>query len=392
MRVMHVSLGLKTGGMERLLADFARFHTRERIEPSFVALHDAGQPAVDIAAVGCRVEVLNGQNWGRVRRVRELVRLFKTSRVDVVHTHNTFAHVYATVAARLAGVPVVVHTRHGQRLGSGRGANLQFRLACRWVDRVVAISDDVARICRDEDHLPASKVARIWNGIDLERFRFTGPAPEPTAICVARLSPEKDFPTLLDAAALTIEHLPEFRLQIVGAGPEHERLERIVAERGLKGHVLLLGERNDVPALLAKAGFFVSSSLTEGVSLTLLEAMAVGLPVIATAVGGNPEVVDNGTTGRLVPAGDPEALSAAMHDLCRDRGQWQQFGVNGRSRVEKHFEIGRMVRDYEALYETLHSERDVGQGRRRAAGGGYAVHTGSAAGEIVLAVPECVAY
>src|SRR6185369_6443075 len=146
----------------------------------------------------------------------------------------------------------------------------------------------------------------------------TGPSSHPTAISVARLSGEKDFPTLIRAAALAVREVPEFRLQIVGDGGEHVALNALIRKLNIGPWVQLLGERNDIPELLANAGFFVSSSLTEGISLTLLEAMAVGLPVLATNVGGNPEIVDAGMTGRLVEPGNPQALADAIVAMCRD--------------------------------------------------------------------------
>jgi glycosyltransferase involved in cell wall biosynthesis len=170
---------------------------------------------------------------------------------------------------------------------------------------------------------------------------------------VARLSSEKDFPTLLRATALVVREVPEFRLLLVGDGAERNRLEQLVRELDLADHVQLLGERCDIPELLAQSAFFVSSSLTEGVSLTLLEAMAVGLPVLATNVGGNPEVVADGETGRLVAAADPAALAAGIVRMCRERGKRPTMGRCGRRRVEEYFDVRTMMQQYEHLYDEL---------------------------------------
>jgi glycosyltransferase involved in cell wall biosynthesis len=307
-----------------------------------------------VHALGCQ----SRRPW---QRVLDLANLFRRLEIDIVHTHNATPHAYGTAAGRWAGVPVVLQTRHGQRFGHGLWANLRFRLASRWADRVVAVSDDAARLCCSADGLQPAKVTRIWNGIDATRFQFRGaalnvPRP-PVAISVARLSAEKDFPTLLRAAALVVRDVPDFRLQIVGGGAERPALEQLARELNVTDQVQFLGERSDIPELLAAASFFVSSSLTEGVSLTLLEAMAVGLPVVATAVGGNPEVVVEGVTGRLVPAAAPEALAAAMTQMCRNPETWGDLGRNGRERVEEHFSIRRMLSDYEALYRELLNRR-----------------------------------
>jgi len=355
LRVCHVSLTLKTGGLERILTDIARHHDASESVPEFLAIREVGRFADEIRRTGCPVHLLRPA--GRIGLVRQMVRLFRAGRFDVVHTHNTYPHLYASLAARLAGVPVVVNTRHGQRAGHGWKSRTQFRWASHLVDRIIAVSDDAARLCVEADGVAARKVTRIWNGIDLSDFSFTGPAAAPIAISVARLSPEKDFPTLLRAVALAIREVPDLQLKLVGDGPERAKLEGLTRELGITSCVEFLGERTDVPSLLAQAGFFVSSSLTEGISLTLLEAMAVGLPVVATAVGGNSEIVADGVTGQLVPPANPEALARAIVTMCRNENRWPALGRAGRSRVAQHFEVHRMVSDYERLYRELRESK-----------------------------------
>lgn len=143
----------------------------------------------------------------------------------------------------------------------------------------------------------------------------------------------------------------------MGDGAERPHLEQLAAQLDLANHVSFLGERHDIPELLAQAGFFVSSSLSEGISLTLLEAMAVGLPVVATAVGGNPEIILPGVTGQLAPAADPEQLASAMLEICQHRNDWLAMGAAGRERVQEFFHIDRMIDDYTRLYETLLAEK-----------------------------------
>ena len=353
-RVCHVSMCLQTGGLERLLVDFARFHDRKSFELQFVALAGDGQPAADIRAEGCNVQVLNHSlKIRKLRSIAQLVQHLRQQRAQIVHTHNTYAHFYGAFAAKLAGVPIVVNTQHGGGCGTNWKAHWQFRLANCWTQRVVSVSHDSSRLCQQQDHCSQDKITTIWNGINLDRFTYHGPQPTPMAISVARLSAIKDFPTLLRAVPLVLPHVPDFRLRIVGDGPERAKLEMLIDELNLRPQVELLGERHDVPALLAESGFFVSSSLSEGISLTLLEAMAVGLPVVTTAVGGNPEIVIDGHTGRLAPAGDPAALACAIVELCADRELWSVMGTLGRQRVEQNFEIRQMIRNYEELYEEL---------------------------------------
>lgn len=360
-RVCHVSMCLQTGGLERLLVDFARFHDRKKFELQFVALSGDGQPAADIRATGCSARVLNESlKIRKLRSIVQLVRHLKAHRPQIVHTHNTYAHFYGAIAAKLAGVPVVINTQHGQGCGSSWKAEWQFRIANRLTRRVVGVSHDTTKLCTHQDPGSRGKLTTIWNGINLERFNYHSPKQTPTAICVARLSPLKDLPTLLRAVCLVLPHVPDFRLRIVGDGPERSNLTSLIDELNIRPHVELLGERHDVPELLADSGFFVSSSLSEGISLTLLEAMAVGLPVVTTAIGGNPEVVLDGQTGRLAPAGDPTALARAIVELCGERDLWPAMGTLGRQRVEQNFEIRQMVHSYESLYEGLLNSGEQG--------------------------------
>ncbi len=175
------------------------------------------------------------------------------------------------------------------------------------------------------------------------------------AVLVARLSPEKDIDTLLRATALVVRQDASFRLEIAGDGPCMSSLRQTSASLGLEEHVRFLGEVRDVAALLARAGLFVLSSLSEGISLTLLEAMACGLPLIATRVGGNPEVICDGETGFLVPPQNPRALADALLRLRCDHLLCVRLGEAGRRRVEAMFDVRRMVVQYEALYPCVNA-------------------------------------
>lgn len=208
-----------------------------------------------------------------------------------------------------------------------------------------------ARLCIREDGLSPRGVRTIWNGIDSSRFEYRGPQLQPRCISVARLSAEKDFPTLLRAVDLDAGRFPSPCLTLVGDGVERSKLEALASELKLEEAVEFLGERSEIPALLAESGFFVSASLTEGISLTLLEAMAVGLPVLATAVGGNPEIIVEGKTGMLVSPADPQQLAEGIVRMWNQRSRWREMGHEGRRRLEKHFDVQHMVAKYEAEYE-----------------------------------------
>ncbi len=356
LRICHVSMTLKTGGLERLLVEFGRFHQPQNVALTFVALGELGPPAVDLQNAGFEVISLGVPQTKKAQAIRKLREILQARRIQVVHTHNTYPHFYGTLAARLAGVRTVINTQHGRGCGPGWKSRLQFRIANQLSSRVVGVSEDATRLCQGQDPLNARRMETIWNGIDLERFRFEGPQLVPTAVSVARLSPEKDYATLFRALPRVIQHEPRFQLLLVGDGSERPRLEQLADELGIRAHVQFLGERSDVPQILRTAGFFVSSSKTEGISLTLLEAMAVGLPIVTTRVGGNPEIVVPGETGKLVPSQDPAALAQAICDMLDEQPLWQTQADAARRRVETHFNARNMVRQYESLYRECFSE------------------------------------
>ncbi len=356
-RICHVSMTLLTGGLERLLVEFGRHHDASRFDLRFVSLAELGPPAEELRRMRFSVESVNLPGRGKLPALRSLRSLLQRDRVDIVHTHNTYAHFYGTVAASWAGVRHVINSQHGRGCGPRTKDKLLFRLANLKTSRVVGVSEDAAALCRGEDPWAASKTKVIWNGIDTSRFVYRGPAKAPVAISVARLSPEKDFPTLLKATAIVVRQVSDFKLMMIGNGAERAKLEAMAKSLGIEPNVQFLGERSDVPELLAQAGFFVSSSKSEGISLTILEAMAVGLPVVTTRVGGNPEIVLEGQTGYLVPDQNPEALATAMLQMLAQRDQWPAMGELGRKRVEQQFEIRTMIRQYEELYTEVLGSR-----------------------------------
>jgi glycosyltransferase involved in cell wall biosynthesis len=347
--IAHVSLGLDTGGQERLLVEFARCADRDRFDLTFVSLTTRGNLAGAIEEHGWPVVALDEPGGFRPSLVMRLRKLFRARGIQVVHTHDDRPLTYGVPAARLAGARAV-HTQHHGYLG---GQRFRHDLASSWIARMttafVTVSLDSARH-HVKTGVPRSKIRTIWNGVDLDRFPQRGPAIGGPVVTVARLSAEKDIATLLRASRLVRDEDPAYRLEIAGDGPCREELVRLTHELEIGAAVKFLGEVRDVPSLLARASLFVLPSKSEGISLTLLEAMALGLPVATTAVGGNPEVVIDGQTGRLVRAEVPEELAAAILQIRRHVEDAQIMGRAGRRRVESCFDIRKMVSQYEGLY------------------------------------------
>jgi sugar transferase (PEP-CTERM/EpsH1 system associated) len=352
-RVVHLVAALNIGGLEMVVLDLVRFADC-RFRLHVLCLDDRGALAPRFEALGVAVESLDAGNRGRGKTLLRLIGRLAELRPDVLHTHNPRPHLLGVIAGRAAGVPVVVHTKHGRNYPERRRAVLLNRLAAQFTDRVVPVSADAGQVARQIEHVPAGKVHVIRNGIDLARFL---PAPQCNGsrrlIHVARLDPIKDQATLLRAVRLIASVMPEVRLDIVGDGSARPALEQLTDSLQLRGHVRFLGFRSDVSECLAQADLFVLSSLKEGISLTLLEAMATGLPIVATDVGGNREVVSHGETGLLVPAQSPELLAAAIQTILGQPELARRMGAAGRQRVEAQFDLRQVVRQYEEMYVAL---------------------------------------
>lgn len=358
-RIAHVVTTLAIGGLEKVVLDLVRGRDQKAFSAQVLCLDESGVLQRDFAAVGVPVDVI-GTRGSVPRRILRLARRLKTLRPDVLHTHNPQAHLHGAWAAKLARVPVVVHTRHGQNRADRPALAMLSRVATAWTARFVAVSEAAARMSREREGVPASKLMVIRNGIDLERF----PAPErwPSlprgrAVTVGRLDPIKDHATMLRAVRLAADRIPGLRLDIVGDGPSRQDLEALRAAFGLDDRVSFHGYHADVMPFLSGADVFVLSSLSEGISIALLEAMASGLPVIATDAGGNREVILDGRTGHLTPVGSAEALADAIVRLESDPGAIERMGRASRLRIEKEFSLQHVVARYEEIYRLSLAER-----------------------------------
>ncbi|MGH7680500.1 MAG: glycosyltransferase, partial [Candidatus Eiseniibacteriota bacterium] len=297
---------------------------------------------------------------------------FRADRTDIVHSHNWSTFLYTVAAAKLAGIRVVVHGEHGKDDTAVHGGRLMAsRVLARGVRRVCAVSKDLAEEIVRDWGVPREHVARIPNGVDLELFRRAdrpeavreelGLAPSDRVVMnTGGFRTIKDHPTLLRAFAVVRRSVPEARLVLVGAGnPREPRagLDTLAAELGISDAVRFAGIRKDVPRLLQVCDVYVNSSRFEGMSNTILEAMAAGRPVVATNVGGNPELVEDGVSGFLVPPGGDAALADRIVELLRDPTLAGRLGAAGLGRIEREHSMEGMVRAYTELYEKVWSER-----------------------------------
>jgi sugar transferase (PEP-CTERM/EpsH1 system associated) len=365
-KIVHVVLALDMGGLERVVLRLLGRLDRSRWAPVVVALDEPGVLASELARLDVPLRVM-GRGLGLdVDLAVRLSSLLRRERACLVHTHNAAAHLYGAIAARVARVrdggrgPRVVHTKHGRDDPDQPRRVLVNRVASSLSDRVVAVSDDAAAVAVEIERVRAHRVTTIGNGVDTDEYRPRADAASARAAldtppsgfhvgCVARLAAVKDHVTLLDAFARFRAVRPDAHLTLVGDGPERASLEERAARLDLRRAVTFAGPRADVAPLLAAFDVFVLASLSEGTSLTLLEAASAGLAIVATRVGGNEEVVVDGETGLLVPAANPAALAEALAALAA-RPDRAAMGAAGRARVERRFSVERMARAYAELY------------------------------------------
>jgi sugar transferase (PEP-CTERM/EpsH1 system associated) len=362
-RIVQVIPSLRLGGLENVAVRLVQ-HLSPVAEQAVVTPTGAG-PLAERFPAGVSVFPLAEQHrpdrWNALR----MARLFRKLRPDIVHTRN-WTCIDAVIGAKLAGVPVVIHGEHGRDAADPEGRNPRRQQARRFlspfVTEFVTVSRDLARWLVEQVRVPARKVRTIYNGVDTEHYapgdraaarRALGiPMDWAVAGTVGRLDPVKDQVGLIRAFARTdgAQARGRHALVIAGDGPCREQLEATVGELGLGDSVRLLGERDDVPLILQALDVFVLSSIGEGLSNAILEAMATGLPVIATRVGGNVELVRDGITGRLIEPSRPATLAEALGDYLSDPLRARAQGAAGRERAVAEFGLEHMLAGYEALY------------------------------------------
>lgn len=370
--VAHVLHRFDTGGLENGVVNLINRLPADRFRHAVIALTEITEFSRRIQRDDVQLIALNkppGQGVWMFARVRKLLRELRPA---IVHTRNLGALEMALPAA-WAGVPVRVHGEHGWDISDPDGRSRKFRLVRRayrpFVHQYIALSRQLDRYLVDHIGVAPQRVAQLYNGVDAERFRprdggrlaiegspFTAPALWLVGT-VGRLSPVKDQVMLarafVRATQLAPEALERMRLVIAGEGPLRAQVEQVLKDGGVHDRAWLAGDRKDVPDIMRGLDAFALPSIAEGISNTILEAMASALPVVATDVGGNAELLDNGVTGQLVPPRDADTMAMALLDDFRQPGPARERGRRARLEVERRFTLDGMVAAYGDLYERL---------------------------------------
>jgi len=364
------SLGI--GGAERHVVELAN-HLARRGFAAHVICFRSGGPFE--GQLDRRVEtlVLNKRAGNDPLLVARLARVLRSRGVQILHSLNWGTYLESVLAAKVSGVPVRIHAQRGMERGNFEGISnfrrraryLSMRFGANAVARIITVSQEIRRWVVEEWKAPPEKVLLIPNGVPLptwtarpeERARLRrelGLGEESLLVlAVGRLSPVKNYPLLLRAAAELARMAPLARVLIARDGPERPALEEMRRELRLEERVFFLGWRRDVRELLSMVDLYVLSSRSEGSPQALLEAMAAGLPTVATAVGGCEEIVVHGRTGLLVPPDDAHGLALALASLLDDRRGRRAMGEESRSRVRSRYSSSAMLDTYESLYQGL---------------------------------------
>jgi glycosyltransferase involved in cell wall biosynthesis len=364
--VCQVLHGLWIGGAEVLAARLAR-NLADTYRFVFVCLDKLGSLGRQLREEGFPVHVLNrspGFDWNCSRRLADLLR---RERVNVVHAHQYTPFFYAMVARLLYRRPPVLFTEHGRHQPDYPRRKRIFanRLLLKRRDRVVGVGEAVRQALIRNEGIPAERVEVIYNGINLAPIVNGTPnrdalrqeigvgARDLVILQVARLDYLKDHATAIRALGHVVQSRPEAKLVLVGEGPELSSIQEVVHRHGLESHVLFLGLRTDVARLLRAADVFLLTSISEGIPLTVIEAMASGLPVVATRVGGLAEVVEEGHTGLLAAAGDDRGLAQHLLHLACNPALGEQMGKSGKARAHQAFTEDQMHGQYVQLYRAM---------------------------------------
>ena len=371
-RVAHVLYSFHTGGMEKGVATLAS-HASPDLDHAIVCMGRSGA-ASRLLPQTTRVIELDKPPGHSLRFVSKLAGCLRMLAPDVVHTRN-WGGMDGVVAARLAGIRKVVHGEHGWGMGDPFGADskriLTRRILAMGVREFTCVSKAMIGWLRDSVKI-RKPITQIYNGVDTDVYR---PGPPASSVredlgltegslvlgTVGRLDPIKDHPSLFRAFAELRPVFPDLTLLVVGNGPEYDRLRQLSGP-GIR----VLGDRHDVRDLLRLIDVFVLSSINEGISNTILEAMAAGRPIVATRVGGNPELVCDGETGRLVQPKDPSALAAAVAEYLSSPDLRRRHGHAAREAALGRFSIPAMVASYEGIYRRLATRRSAVSSHLRA--------------------------
>ncbi len=369
--IVHIIFRLAVGGLENGVVNIINRMPENHYRHAVISITDATDFKHRITRKDVEVYCLHKKPGRDITYLFRLWKLLKRINPDVVHSRN-LAALETTIVTSLMGIKYRIHSEHGWGVKDDNlKSNLKYliyrRLMSKFVHRYIGLSKNIETMLIENIKVPKHKVRQVYNGVDSEKFinkaKQDADSIFPNSFIsndsiligtVGRMDPVKDQRLLLEAFIKLLDHYPDanrLRLMMIGDGEMMPQLEKIVAQHGLEQQVWLAGSKDQVHKYMQHLDIFCLPSKNEGISNTILEAMACSLPVVATDVGGNGELIINNKTGKLVPAEDPEALAAALTEYVNDSDMRVQHGYMGRNRVLEKFSLDSMVQNYMSIYQ-----------------------------------------
>ncbi|MEW5958584.1 MAG: glycosyltransferase [Chloroflexota bacterium] len=368
-RILHLLTNSAIGGTERMVLEFIARADRQRFD-WFIGALLSGGPLFGLAAdLGIPSVDFKKRRFFEFAALLKLFYFMKENRIDLVHLYGLQADVLGRLAARLAGVPAVVSAIRGPEPWRQWYHSWLDRSTSGLVDLYISNSEAGRQTALEREKISPQKVVTIHNGIDLTRFdgvdfevdalrRTYGlTANTPLVGVIANLRPMKGHADVIAALPLIIEQIPDIRFMFVGRDDMNGAIHSLAQESGLAQHIIFTGFHSDVRPFYQLFDLFLLPSTWEGCPVSILEAMAMSKPVVATAVGGVPELVVDGQTGRLISPHCPQSIAGAVVALLKEPAAAQQMGRAGRSHVEEHFTLPKMIVQIEAVYDELLAAR-----------------------------------
>lgn len=355
-KVLHLVLSLNVGGLEQFVLNLSRAQLKY-VKPSIYCLDSLGD-------LGFRENELSihyppSPHSSILQKSFALIQYISNNHFDILHSHNFGPHIHGAIASTLTGIPLI-HTKHGNLYPTRFMHILLEKFSYRRTNTIVTVSKEARDSYLQATMCDHNNVITILNGIDVDGFKSNGNTKTGqmtiTIGIVARLAPEKDHMTLINAFKIASNIIPSLRLIIVGDGPLKQNLVNFVHDSGLSDKATFFGTCFDIPNILLTFDIFVLSSTTEGISISLLEAMASSLPCIATDAGGNKEVVIDGETGYIVPPSNPKLMADRIVTLAKNASLRIKLGSSGKERVSNYFSIDSTAHNYKILYDSLTSK------------------------------------
>ena len=361
LKLMQITHDLAIGGLQRVVVNICKNIDREKFDISVLCLRDLGEFVPEVESMGIKVYFLPQKNGTDYLSFLKVAKILRREKPDVIHTHNTQPFVDGTIGALMSGVKTIIHTDHARNFPDKRRYMYGEWLMSHFAYKVVGVSEHTSKNLIKYEKISRKKILIIPNGIDGNRFSINinkqakrkelgVHGSGPIIGLGVRLTEGKGINYLLQAMPDIIKKFTDITLVIAGDGPAADKLKKQTVELGITRNVLFLGPRLDIPELLKVFDIYVLPSLSEGLPMVLLEAMAAGCPIVATNVGGIPTLIKHGDNGSMVEPKNPEALASEIIKLLSSQELRSQYSKKALETFQENYSADIMTRKYEQLY------------------------------------------